>query len=204
MYKKYAVLFLLYNIVLILAWGCVQGLEINRKAVEAFTIAGEKKEELQATDYLGVTPEKISEKRVLTANVITKERKVMVTQSEYDNLLRLVEAEAGGEDLIGKMLVANVVLNRVEDQHFPNSINEVIFQSNNGVTQFSPVSDGRFYSIQVSEETVEAVNRVLQGEDNSRGALYFAARQYADKKSMQWFDEKLNALFVYGGHEFFF
>ena len=204
MYKKYATLFLLYNMVLFMAWACVQGIEINKRAVEAFTIAGDENKQLQVTGFIGVTQEKISENRVLTANVITKTRKIKVTQSEYDNLLRLVEAEAGGEDLIGKMLVANVVLNRVEDKHFPNTINEVIFQSNNGVTQFSPISDGRFYSVKVSEETIEAVNLVLQGEDNSQGALYFAARKAAGEKKMRWFDEKLQWLFAYGGHEFFF
>lgn len=204
MYKKYASLFLLCNMVLFMAWTCVQGIGINKKAVEAFTIAREKDEELQITDFLGVTQEKISEKRVLTANVITRDPKIKVTQSEYDNLLHLVEAEAGGEDLIGKMLVANVVLNRVRDKHFPNTINEVIFQSSNGVAQFSPISDGRFYTIRVSNETIEAVNRVLQGEDNSRGALYFAARKLASEENMRWFDEKLNSLFVHGGHEFFF
>lgn len=204
MYKKYASLFLLCNMVLFMAWTCVQGIGINKKAVEAFTIAREKDEELQITDFLGVTQEKISEKRVLTANVITRDPKIKVTQSEYDNLLHLVEAEAGGEDLIGKMLVANVVLNRVRDKHFPNTINEVIFQSSNGIAQFSPISDGRFYTIRVSNETIEAVNRVLQGEDNSRGALYFAARKLASEENMRWFDEKLNSLFVHGGHEFFF
>ena len=106
--------------------------------------------------------------------------------------------------MIGKMLVANVVLNRVEDSHFPDSINDVIFQSDNGVTQFSPISDGRFYKVTISQETIEAVNKVLQGEDNSRGALYFVARKVADQENMKWFDEELEWLFAYGGHEFFF
>ena len=204
MYKKYAMLFLLYNMVVILAWLSVEGIIINKKAVEAFTIEKKEDRKLKITSFLGVTQEKISEKRILTANVITQDRKFKITQSEYDNLLRLVEAEAGGEDLIGKMLVANVVLNRVESDQFPDSINEVIFQSNNGVTQFSPVSDGRFYAIKVSQQTVEAVNLALQGEDNSQGALYFAARKWADQESMRWFDDELKSLFVYGNHEFFF
>lgn len=204
MYKKYATLFLLYNMVLFMAWISTKGIIINKRAVEAFTVAEEENAKLQMTSFLGVTQEKVSEKRVLTANAITKKGNIKVTQSEYDNLLCLVEAEAGGEDLIGKMLVANVVLNRVKDKNFPNSINEVIFQSDNGVTQFSPISDGRFYSVKVSEETVEAVNLVLQGEDYSQGALYFAARKSANETKMRWFDEKLDSLFVYGGHEFFF
>ena len=204
MYKKYATLFVLCNMVLLMAWISVQGIAIDRGVVEAFTTNSSYQPALQVTSFLGVTQEKISEPRILTANVITRERKVTVTQSEYDNLLRIVEAEAGGEDIVGKMLVANVVLNRVEDEHFPDTINEVIFQSDNGVTQFSPISDGRFYSVSVSQETIEAVNQVLQGEDNSQGALYFAARKAANEENMRWFDEKLEWLFAYGGHEFFF
>ena len=204
MYKKCATLFVLCNMVVVMAWLSVQGIVIERRVAEAFTTDASYEPVMQVTSFLGVTKEKVSEQRVLTANVITRERKITVTQSEYENLLRLVEAEAGGEDLIGKMLVANVVLNRVEDKHFPSSINEVIFQSDNGVTQFSPISDGRFYSVKISSETIEAVNQVLQGEDNSRGALYFAARKTANAKNMRWFDEELEWLFAYGGHEFFF
>jgi len=204
MYKKCATLFVLCNMVVIMAWLSVQGIVIERGVVEAFTTNSNYEPAMQVTSFLGVTKEKVSEQRILTANVITRERKIKVTQSEYDNLLRIVEAESGGEDLVGKMLVANVVLNRVEDEHFPNNINDVIFQSDNGVTQFSPISDGRFYSVKISSETIEAVNQVLQGEDNSQGALYFAARKAANVENMRWFDEELEWLFAYGGHEFFF
>lgn len=204
MYKKCATLFVLCNMVLLMAWISVQGITIDRQVVEAFTTNAGYEPALQVTRFLGVSQEKISEQRILTANVMTRERKIAVTQSEYDNLLRIVEAEAGGEDKTGKMLVANVVLNRVENAQFPDTINEVIFQSDNGITQFSPISDGRFYSVKVSKETIEAVNQVLQGEDNSQGALYFVARKSANEEYMRWFDEKLEWLFAYGGHEFFF
>lgn len=203
MYKKYATLFCLFTMVLLMAGLSVQGIAIDRKVVEAFTTNEQYQSVMQVTSFLGVTKEKVSEQRVLKANVITKKRQVAVTQSEYDNLLRMVEAEAGGEDIIGKMLVANVILNRVENEKFPDTVNEVIFQSENGVTQFSPISDGRFYSVTVSAETIQAVNRVLQGEDISQGALYFAARKAANEKNMRWFDENLERLFAYGGHEFF-
>ena len=204
MYKKCAMLFFLYNMVIALAVLCAQGISINKKVVEAFTVSQGGEILIQMTSYGGKSKQQSSTQRVLEANIITKERNVMITQSEYENLLRIVEAEAGGEDIIGKMLVANVVLNRVENEKFPNSINEVIFESENGVTQFSPIQDGRFYTVKISEETIEAVNRVLQGEDNSQGALYFAARKSANQEHMKWFDEKLQRLFAYGGHEFFF
>lgn len=152
-----------------------------------------------------------SRQRVLTYAVIDKieeepeivqERRI-ISEEDYQNLLRIVEAEAGGEDEIGKILVANVVLNRVECDSFPDSITEVIFQKCNGVAQFSPISDGRFYKVVVSEGTKLAVDKALEGEDYSQGALYFAARKYADSENMQWFDDCLVFLFEHGGHEFF-
>jgi len=204
MYKKYATLLMLFSMIVLTAWLSVQGVVINQKVAEAFTIYGGKEQQtLQVTSFLGVSQEKVSSQRTLIKNKMTRERKIKVTQSEYENLLRIVEAEAGGEDKIGKMLVANVVLNRVEHESFPDTINEVIFQENNGVAQFSPISDGRFYSVAISRQTVEAVNQVLQGEDNSQGALYFVARKSANKEYMEWFDKNLNRLFAHGGHEFF-
>ena len=204
MYKKYAALFVLFYMVIGAGWLCVQGIFVDKQAVkEAFCLVGENEEVLQATSYLGVTGEKISTQRVLDMNILTRENRIKISDSEYEDLLRIVEAEAGGEDKMGKMLVANVVLNRVEHESFPNTVSEVIFQSENGTTQFSPISDGRFYRVKISEETREAVDAALRGEDNSQGALYFAARKAADDDKMRWFDQNLNRLFAYGGHEFF-
>ena len=60
-----------------------------------------------------------------------------------------------------------------------------------------------YYAVSVTEDTKAAVDRVLMGEDISEGALYFAARKYADSEKMRWFDRALVRLFAYGGHEFF-
>ena len=124
-------------------------------------------------------------------------------KQDYEWLLKLVEAEATGGDVKSKILIANVVLNRVNDPHFPDSIYDVIFQTSGGAAQFSPTADGRIYSVEVTEETIEAVDRALQGEDYSEGALFFVARQSADDVNVQWFDSELIPLFSYGGHEFF-
>lgn len=43
----------------------------------------------------------------------------VITAEDYDALLRIVEAEASGEDETGRLLVANVVLNRVRSAAFP-------------------------------------------------------------------------------------
>lgn len=122
-----------------------------------------------------------------------------MSSDDYYTLLQIVEAEATGEDTVSKMMVANVVLNRVQDSHFPDTIYGVVWQD----SQFQPTSDGRIYSCTVTESTIEAVERVLQGEDYSQGALFFCARDSADAENLIWFDESLVLMFEYGGHEYY-
>lgn len=151
----------------------------------------------------GIMEEAVSGQRVVDYSVLEKRYAHTLSDADMEALLRIVEAEAGCEDEEGKLLVANVVLNRVSDEAFPDTVYDVVFQQENGVTQFSPIADGRYYTVVVSEETVRAVGRALVGEDISDGALYFAARKYADSGKMKWFDENLTRLFAHGGHEFF-
>ncbi len=93
--------------------------------------------------------------------------------------------------------------NRVNSELFPDTVSEVVFQREKGISQFSPVSNGSYYRVKVSQETADAVERALMGEDISQGALYFVARKYADSGKVKWFDRKLTYLFQHGGHEFF-
>lgn len=118
---------------------------------------------------------------------------------EYQVLLRIVEAEAGGEDMTGRMLVANVVMNRVRSGNFPNTVSEVVYQRSGNGAQFSPISDGRINSVSVSQETVDAVARVMNGEDISGGALYFRS---VNSRS-GWFDRTLNRVLEHGNHIFY-
>lgn len=128
---------------------------------------------------------------------------IPVTEEEYEILTRIVEAEAGTEDVKGKMLVANVVLNRVAYAEFPNNIKDVVFQKKGKRYQFSPVKDGRYYEVEVQDSTRIAVDRVLAGEDESMGALFFCERAKSSSSNLKWFDSQLEPLFTYGCHEFF-
>lgn len=152
---------------------------------------------------IGIASRTSSGQRVVDCSELQRESKYQLEQADLEVLLRIVEAEAGCEDEDGKLLVANVILNRLDSDHFPDSITEIVFQRENGVSQFSPTADGSYNKVQISEETVNAVGRALAGENISQGALYFAARKYADRESMRWFDEKLTLLFRHGGHEFY-
>lgn len=160
-------------------------------------------EEESRKSFLEVVACVASGQRVVDYEVLEQTKKYQLSEQDYDALLRIVEAEAGGEDEDGKLLVANVVLNRVNNESFPDTVTEVVMQKEQGVAQFSPTVDGRFQNVKVSQETYEAVERALYGEDISQGALYFCARKKADSTKVKWFDQKLTKLFSYGNHEFF-
>lgn len=145
-----------------------------------------------------------SDRREIIYQELWPEYVIEVSEQDIDCLMKIVEAEAGCEDRKGKLLVANVVINRVKDEAFPNTVKEVVYQRNSQSVQFSPVSNGRIDTVQVSEETREVVYSALYGEDVSQGALYFVARQYAEPDKVCWFDDNLTHLFSHGGHDFFF
>ncbi len=124
---------------------------------------------------------------------------VSYTPEDLTVLQRIVQAEAGGCDMKGRILVANVVINRVLNKSFPASITGVVYQK----SQFSPVIDGSINRCKVTKATVEAVDRALAGEDYSQGALYFMNRKLSQNGNVRWFDGSLHYLFEHGGHEFF-
>ncbi len=203
MYKKYICLIFLCNIIFMLCWFNVEKIADARAMTRPAFQMKEAEERISRTSVLMDESNAVSVQRVVDVNVLEAER-MKISMEDYEVLLKIVEAEAGGEDEEGKLLVANVILNRVEDPKFPDTVKEVVFQKENGTTQFSPVSDGSYYNVTVSEQTRSAVERALCGEDISQGALYFAARKIADPERMKWFDENLELLFSYGGHEFFY
>ncbi len=128
---------------------------------------------------------------------------LMMSDYDYEALLRIVEAEAGTEDLKGRLLVANVIMNRVKDKRFPDSVSEVIYSYDSGVAQFSPVDDGTLYEVIVSAGTREAVRNALEGKDVSQGALFFVQKDAADPENVLWFEGNLKFLFRHGVHDFY-
>lgn len=86
-------------------------------------------------------------------------------------LSRIISAEAQGEPMPGKILVGNVVLNRMFSDEFPNTIYDVIFDRKYGV-QFTPIVNGMIYR-EPTEESVIAAKICLDAYYISRDALYF-------------------------------
>lgn len=130
---------------------------------------------------------------------VPQDKFISLENNDYNVLLKIVEAEAGSEDLAGKMLVANVVLNRVNSPSFPDSVTDVVYQTHKGRAQFSPTENGTIDTVTVSQETIYAVNRVMNGDDNSMGALYFRSVH----SSGTWHDRALQRVLEHGNHIFY-
>lgn len=129
--------------------------------------------------------------------------RVIGTESERI-LQRIVEAEAGGEDLEGRALVANVILNRVLGKQFPSTIKEVVFAHSGSRYQFSPVSNGSYYSVHVSNGTKKSSKEgPCRDRIPRRAPLYFMERALADSGNASWFDRCLTKVKRHGCHEFY-
>ena len=83
-------------------------------------------------------------------------------------MAKLVYAESRGEPYEGKIAVASVVLNRLLNPGFPNSIKGVIFQTN----AFSCVRD-RDIKANPDQSCYDAVYEAINGKDPTNEALYF-------------------------------
>ena len=110
-------------------------------------------------------------------------------------LVRFAMAEAEGEPTEGKALVMLVVLNRVDDWRFPNTVSGVIYAEG----QFSPVSNGRFEAVVPDDDCYAALRLVLDGWNESEGATYFRTTV----KESTWHSRNLKELFTCGSHTFY-
>lgn len=87
---------------------------------------------------------------------------------DVDMLARLITAEAGAEPFPGKVAVASVILNRMNDPRFPATVSGNIFKPN----EFESVSNGLIWS-QPSEDAYKAAEAALKGWDPTGGAKFF-------------------------------
>lgn len=90
------------------------------------------------------------------------------SSNDLDLLAHLVYGEARGESYTGQVAVAAVVLNRVKDSRFPNTISGVIYQKG----AFTAVDDGQFYYTPNST-AYQAARDALNGWDPTYGCVYY-------------------------------
>ena len=93
--------------------------------------------------------------------------------SEYEILAAMVWCESGNQPYECKLAVAAVIMNRVRNSKFPNSVKEVVFATG----QFPPATGGSLEKCllnnKTTQECYDAALAAMNGEDNTDGCLYF-------------------------------
>ncbi len=149
-----------------------------------------KKKEWTGAQYrIALKKYKEREQRLQDLN---KTRGIKITKAERELLARLVHAEAGAEPYEGQVAVASVVLNRLKDKRFPNTIRKIIYQPK----QFVPAASGSIKR-KAGRQQYRAVDQALR-EDNISGALYF---YNPHTSTSRWLD-KLETVKTIGKHVF--
>lgn len=87
---------------------------------------------------------------------------------QLENLARIIYAEAKGEPYLGQVAVGAVVLNRMRSSHFPNTLEEVLYED----FAFQPIANNQFYN-QPDANAYRAAQEAISGHDPTGGALYF-------------------------------
>jgi hypothetical protein len=119
------------------------------------------------------------------------------TDEEFDLLCRIVEAEIGIGDFDQKCNVASSMINRYFSETFPNGWKDLLFQKRNGVYQYSSVGNSSYKEINISEDTILAIEYSFMIEDTTSGCTYF----HSGKSS--WHKNNLEFVFNDGLHKFY-
>jgi N-acetylmuramoyl-L-alanine amidase len=145
--------------------------------------------------YEGIVTGKSNKTYPVKAQTVKQQRKevINITSDELLLLSKLVTGEARGESYEGQVAVAAVVINRVKDPRFPNSIKDVIYQKN----AFSVVKDGSI-NLQPTESAYTAAQEALYGSDPTNNAIYF---WNPDIATCKWI-KTLNPYMRIGNHVF--
>jgi N-acetylmuramoyl-L-alanine amidase len=92
-------------------------------------------------------------------------------------LAKVIYAEARGESYTGQVAIGAVVLNRVDDSRFPNTISGVIYQP----WAFTAVNDGQI-NLEPNQKAYQAADDALNGWDPTGGCVYYYNPQTATSK----------------------
>jgi len=111
-------------------------------------------------------------------------------------LSRIIYAESGNQPLEGRMAVGNVVMNRVKNPKYPNTVEGVLAQKN----QFTTYNGGALGNRKPNEGSVIAAKLVMDGGEVAQvaGALYF------DSTSSSWASRNRTFAGQIGNHRFYY
>jgi N-acetylmuramoyl-L-alanine amidase len=116
------------------------------------------------------------------------------TESDYMLLAKITMVEAGHESYEGQLGLANVILNRVKDERFPDTIRDVLYSGK----QFPPAHNGLLDKSKPNASSLRAAKDALNGKNNVENAVYFFNPDIS--KGSFW--SSLDVITTIGNHSF--
>ncbi len=139
----------------------------------------------------GIVGSKTAEKLGMT---LSKDKsKTKDTQSDVYLLAKVIYGEARGEPYKGKVAVGAVVVNRIANPNFPNTMAGVVYQKG----AFSIVADGQI-NLSPDEEALRAARDANNGVDPTGGCIYY----YNPAKTSNKYMLSKPVLYKIGSHNF--
>ena len=112
--------------------------------------------------------------RYIETKTLMKSMTIGMSEEDIDLLALVTMAEAEGETEKGKRLVISTILNRVDSEQFPDTIEGVIYQKN----AFTSMWNGRVDRCYVTDEIRQLVLEEIQNRTNN-DVIYFCAGGYS-------------------------
>ena len=152
--------------------------------------------------FVGLVPMDAQAKyvRIKSGEIIwidDEEKELEFSTEDIEMTAKLIYAEAGGDILENKIGVAEVVLNRVKSDYFPDNVNDVITQEN----QFADYTKGK-----LTKANIKIASDVLNGKYDllKDNVLYFRNPDKIDgaERKGYWGREKKYEVTL-GLHDFY-
>lgn len=123
----------------------------------------------------------------------TSDNTITLLYPEAQQLMRIASAEAQDQGVTGKFLVMQVVWNRVQSPHYPDTVWDVISQPG----QFEPITNGSYYTVKITPEAHEALALFESNLQSNEEIIAFES--VGNDSLTRYFDTS----FTYLGHTFY-
>lgn len=155
---------------------------------------GDCPQEIKTVEFEALDAQMMMDVIVRSTEIVeSRNAGIEISYDDAQELMRIAQAEAEGDGIEGKAMVMAVILNRVKDSRFPNNVHDVIFQDK----QFSPISDGRYWKVEIDRDCHLALAEIEQGNYSHIDALYF------ENAKDSWQSQQCKYLYTVGNHRFY-
>lgn len=107
-----------------------------------------------------------------------------LTQEEINMLEVTIQNEVGAFSVEYKTLIAELIYNRLISDEFPNTVEEVLFQTG----QFQGINQWYYSGIFADEDTKQVIKEVFTSENPSHECTYYYNPELSSYEAIMWFE----------------